>query len=526
MSTDHLESTVEPSRGRERARIFRVPALTIAYHPRPDRIGEVARLLEVLEGRDAGISRLAPEFAQPFAAERAPLGPGGGTALGDRRLSRTPVAVSLAPGGGVVLRPGGGPCRVDGTPLDRERTISAAALQRGVTVELADRVVLLLHTLGLPAPRQPRLGMDGESEALERLRAEVLRVAPLPVPVLVRGESGAGKELVARALAQAGPRAAASFVAVNLAAIPPTLAASELFGHAPGAFTGAEGRHEGHFARADGGTLFLDEVAAAPIEVQGALLRILETREVQPLGSGRATRVDVRVVSATDGDLELAVREGAFRDALYHRLAGYQLAVPPLRERRDDVARHLFALLREGLTAAGATNRLEALDAAEPWLPASLVARLVRYDWPGNVRELANVARRLVVAGRAGAPAEEAVPPELLRDTSEPPAGPAPASRPAAPVGGAALLDEETVLAALRAHRFRVGATARALGVSRTTLYARLDASERIRKAKDVPEDELRRAFADLDGDAERMAERLEVSSRGILLRLRDLGLA
>jgi two-component system nitrogen regulation response regulator GlnG len=525
MSSDHLESTVEPSRGRERARIFRVPALTIAYHSQPKRVGEVARLLELLEGRPAGISRLAPEFAQPFAAERAPLGPGGGSPLADRRLSRTPIVIAPTPGGGVVLRPGGSPCRVDGAPLEGDRTISAEALSHGVVLELADRVVLLLHTLGLPAPRQAQLGMLGESEALERLRGEVLRVAPLPVPVLVRGESGAGKELVARALSEAGPRAGGAFVAVNLAAIPPSLAASELFGHAAGAFTGAEGRYEGHFARADGGTLFLDEVAAAPHEVQAALLRALETHEVQPLGSARSARVDVRVVSATDGDLELAVREGAFRDALYHRLAGYQLTVPPLRERRDDIARLLFAFLRDGLATAGFADRLDGLDAPEPWLPAALVARLVRYAWPGNVRELANVARRLVVAGRAGVTAEDAVPADLLREPP-PPAASGPTPRPATAGGGAAALDEDVVLAALRDHRFRVGATARALGVSRTTLYARLDASDRIRKAKDVPEDELRRAFDALEGDPERMAERLEVSSRGILLRLRDLGLA
>jgi len=513
---DHLENTIEPSRGRAVAAGLRVGALTVLHHPSIDRVGELARLTELLDGRAAELSRGAPRFAHPGAL--------GGDPLRDRHISRTPIRILPAADGAVALEPGGSPCLVDGEPLDRPRTVQRAALDAGVVLELAGRVALLLHRAGLPCLRQPGLGMVGESEPLERLRAEIVRVSRLDVPVLIRGESGAGKELVARALAGQGARAGAPFVAVNLAAIPSSLAASHLFGHASGAYTGAEAHHEGYFARAQGGTLFLDEVAAAPLELQAMLLRALETRLIQPLGSGRTLAVDVRVISATDGDLELARREGAFRDALYHRLAGYLLQVPPLRARRDDVGRLLVHFLRGELSAAGASARLGELERPDPWLPAPLVARLARHSWPGNVRELANVARRLAVAAVAGERCDEALlPPEVLAPA------PALAEEPDAagdtPCPRAADLDEEKLIAALRAHRWRVGATARALRVSRTTLYARIEVSGRIRKAGDLGEDEVRRAHAECSGDLDRMAERLEVSSRGLALRLGDLGL-
>jgi len=513
MSDEHQESTLRPSHGWALAASVRAAALTVLYHPSVGRVGELARLTGLLDGKPVELSRSKPSFAHP--------GTSGGAPLGDRHLSRSPIRLIPAPEGAVTIAPGGSDCLLDGAPLSGPRTLSWQALEAGVVLELASRVVLLLHAVGLPGPKQPALGMIGASEPIERLRAEILRVSRFDVPVLIRGESGAGKELVARSVAAQGTRARGPFVAVNLAAVPPTLAASQLFGHASGAYTGAEARHEGYFARAHGGTLFLDEVAAAPLEVQAMLLRALETREIQPLGSGRTQAVDVRVLSATDGDLELARREGAFRDALYHRLAGYALEVPPLRARRDDVGRLLFHFLRTELEVAGAERRLDDLERSSPWLPASLVARLAGYAWPGNVRELANVARRLAVAAVSGEVAREALlPAEILAPPPEP-AEP----DPAAPVTRAADLDEEKLIAVLRSHRFRVGAAARALGVSRTTLYARIDASERIRKARDLGEAELRQAHGECGGDLERMAERLEVSSRGLALRLGELGL-
>src|SRR4029077_13886298 len=165
-------------------------------------------------------------------------------------------------------------------------------------------------------------------------------------PVLISGESGTGKELVARAIAAAGVRAGRPFVAVNMAALPPSTAPSELFGHRAGAFTGAARQRSGFFAQADGGTLFLDEIATAGLDVQAMLLRALETGETQPLGGESSERVDVRVVAATDEDLHRAMREGRFREALYHRLSACEITLTPLRERRDDLGRLLLHFVR------------------------------------------------------------------------------------------------------------------------------------------------------------------------------------
>jgi two-component system nitrogen regulation response regulator GlnG len=332
--------------------------------------------------------------------------------------------------------------------------------------------------------------------------------------------------LVARAIAGTGPRSSGPFVAVNLAALPASMAPSELFGHAAGAFTGASGAHAGLFIQADGGTLFLDEVAAAPLDVQAMLLRVLETREVQPLGSERRRAVDVRVVAATDEDLAEAIGAGRFRDALYHRLSGYEIDLPPLRNRRDDFGRLLIHFLRKELREVGEERRLSELSGKAPWLPVPLVARLACYDWPGNVRQLANVARRLVLATRGGRAAGEEVLPRSMLDWTSQRSSEADEvavvgdpSRPPAEIGA------EALQVALRENLWRIGATARALGISRTSLYGLIDASDGIRKAKDVPADELRTCYEACGGDLDAMMERLQVSKRGIRLRLKELGL-
>jgi two-component system nitrogen regulation response regulator GlnG len=311
---------------------------------------------------------------------------------------------------------------------------------------------------------------------------------------------------------------------VNLAAVPASIAASELFGHASGAFTGASAAHAGYFAQAQGGTLFLDEIGAASLEVQAMLLRALETREIQPLGSERRREVEVRVLAATDEDLELAIRAGRFREALYQRLCGYHLDVPPLRSRRDDLGVLLLHFLSEELRGLGELHRLEALAGSDPWLPPSLVARLARSPWPGNVRQLANVGRRLAVEGRGGRRVDEAALGSILPDRVQ--EAEAPGARPPEPSEAPSAIGEERLRAALQGTGWRIGATARALGISRTSLYALIDASPSIRKAKDVPVEELRACHAELAGDVEAMAERLRVSSRGIRLRLKELGLA
>jgi two-component system response regulator HydG len=217
------------------------------------------------------------------------------------------------------------------------------------------------------------------------------RIAQSQAPVLVRGESGVGKELVARALHFEGPRRAAAFVAVNCTALPESLLESELFGHVRGAFTGATTARRGLFLEADGGTLLLDEIGDMPPPLQAKLLRVLEEGEIRPVGSDIVRKVDVRLVAATHQDLEERVRAGSFRQDLYYRLNVVPVQVPALRDRCEDVP----LLAEHFLAQARARNPASVVRSFEP----AALATLARWSWPGNARELENLIERLVIIG-------------------------------------------------------------------------------------------------------------------------------
>lgn len=231
----------------------------------------------------------------------------------------------------------------------------------------------------------------GKSEALRRVLAQAERVAPTDAPVLVSGETGSGKELLVRTLHERSQRADRILVKVACAALPEPLLESELFGYEAGAFTGATRVKQGRFEVADGGTLFLDDVDTLPLGVQSKLLRALQEGEVQRLGSNRVRHVDVRIVAATNRDLLEEVRAGTFREDLYYRLAVVPLSLPPLRERREDIAALTEHFIRE---------EAPRLDREVRGVPADTLGELERYDWPGNVRELRNVIQRALVLGR------------------------------------------------------------------------------------------------------------------------------
>jgi two-component system nitrogen regulation response regulator GlnG len=477
----------------------RVLALTILAHPDPRRVGELA----ILDGTTS-VSRLEPELGPP--------GAGPASALGDRQLSRRPLRLDVRRDE-VTITPAedGSPIRVEGTPAVAPVVCDRDALDRGVVLEIADRVALLLHRRARPQPG-PELGLLGASDVVERLRDEIRRVADLPAPVCVLGETGVGKERTAAAIHAASGRTG-PFVAINMATVPHATAVSQLFGHRRGAFTGADVAHRGMFHEAAGGTLLLDEIADCSDQVQAMLLRTLETGEVMPLGGDRGEPVDVRVIAATDRDLVDAVRAGTFRGPLWHRLAGYVLRVPPLRARRDDIARLFHHFLADELAATGMSARLEPVGGDDdPWLPAPVVAALCRADWPGNLRELRNVARRIVVASRG-------LDDLVIDDEVAGLIGAHVAVPSNAPAAG------DDLATALERHGWKVAATAAALGISRTTLYARMDASPEIRKARDVSADELAPLIAETGRDLDAMAARLRVSRRGLQLRLRELGL-
>ncbi len=304
--------------------------------------------------------------------------------------------------------------------------------------------------------------LHARSAAMRRTVALARRAAGTRATVLLLGETGSGKEVLARYLHRRGPRRAGPFVPVNCAALPEALLESELFGHRRGAFTGADRDHPGLFAAAHGGTLLLDEVGEMPLPLQARLLRVLEEGRVRPLGGLVPRPVDVRVVAATHRDLATEVEAGRFRRDLYYRLAVFPIRIPPLRERREDLPALAAALLarhaaREGL--APPILREEALDL------------LLAHRWPGNVRELDNELCRALALVEPG----EAIGPEHLSAQVAP--GIAVAAAPRRPSTLREELERVEALLirrALRAHGGRRGETARALGLSREGLWKKL----------------------------------------------------
>jgi len=313
------------------------------------------------------------------------------------------------------------------------------------------------------------VNLVGSSAKFRALFDEVNLVAKVDSTVLIQGETGTGKELIARAIHEAGNRSASRFVAVNCAAIPASLLENELFGSERGAFTGAVVQTIGRFQAADRGTLFLDEIGELPLELQPKLLRALQERQFERLGSCRSIQVNVRVIAATNQDLGRLVQERKFRADLFYRLNVFPIALPPLRERLDDIP-----LLAEHFVEAFARQQGKTIDA----IPEDVMMALGRYDWPGNIRELQNVIERGVVrtTGRVLSRQTTAC---LTAADAQPCCRPIVVSPAAGPVSIRTLVDAERahITAVLRETKGLVGGprgAAAQLGVPRTTLIARM----------------------------------------------------
>lgn len=315
-------------------------------------------------------------------------------------------------------------------------------------------------------PEVPESGMAGSSPAMVEVFKLIGRVAGSDVAVLVRGESGTGKELVARAIHEHSKRARGPFVAVNCAALPETLIESELFGYERGAFTGATGRKLGRFEIARGGTLFLDEIGELPLAMQAKLLRVLQDQRFERVGGTETITADVRVIAATNADLEAAVNRGAFRADLYYRLNVVSITLPPLRERRSDIVSLAEYFLAR--TAGG--------DGSAPPLSDDAVLALQQYDYPGNVRELENIIQRAVLmAGGRVITREQLLfsPPDGLGEVAATES--LPASLANLPLHEAvAALERRMITNALRACGGNKAEAARRLGVQRRLLYAKI----------------------------------------------------
>jgi DNA-binding NtrC family response regulator len=301
-------------------------------------------------------------------------------------------------------------------------------------------------------------------EAMQRVMAQVDRVAASEARVCIMGETGTGKELIARALHQQSPRHDGPFVTLNCAAVPGELIESELFGHEKGSFTGAASRHIGKFEQAHRGTLFLDEIGDMPALMQAKLLRVLEERQVERVGGDRPVPVDVRVIVATHRDLDKLVQAGGFRPDLYHRIYVFPLLLPPLRERVDDIPPLVAHFAAE-------------VSAQNGWKPKTFepeaIQELQRHGWPGNVRELRNVVERLLLL--ADGPVDRAAVRLALPQVER--AGPGvPGPYKGSLAERADSFEREQILAELKLHNQHMSDTAKALGLERSHLYKKCQA--------------------------------------------------
>jgi two-component system nitrogen regulation response regulator NtrX len=313
----------------------------------------------------------------------------------------------------------------------------------------------------------PQPTLVGSSPAIEHLRVLIAQVAPTDARVLILGESGSGKELVANAIHRYSPRARGPFVSVNCAAIPRDLVESEMFGHERGAFTGATDRRIGRFELADGGTLFLDEIGDLQLEAQAKLLRVLESGDIQRIGAERSQHVNIRALAATNRRLEDAVASGAFREDLYFRLNVFPIEVPPLRERLGDIpdlVAHLAARLR---------------PRHPPHFTDEALAALALHSWPGNVRELANIVERLTII--CGDEVTGDLVPRVLTRASGYPTAAAPASVAGGFIDNGRGLSErlddterELIISAMAAAGSNIAEAARLLKTDRGNLYRRM----------------------------------------------------
>jgi DNA-binding NtrC family response regulator len=352
-------------------------------------------------------------------------------------------------------------------PLDLNRL-------RAVIETSARNRRLYLENVGLQRELGSREALSeivGESATIKAIKEQVRQVAPTGATVLIEGENGTGKELVANAIYAASDREGRPFVKVAVAALPRDLLESELFGHEKGAFTGAHKQRKGRFELANGGTLFLDEIGAMPPETQIKLLRVLQEREFERVGGTETIGADIRLISATNEDLEEAMRQGRFRQDLYYRINVIHIKLPPLRERRDDIPLLLEHFVKQfpGRDGAVKTVSPEAMEA------------LRAYDWPGNVRELRNLVERLCITASGEEIGPRELPPNIRpAEVASAPGSPeaaAPDSPGVQELAGVSLeeLERRAIQATLRSLEGNKTQAAKALGIGLKTLYRKIE---------------------------------------------------
>lgn len=494
-----------------------VPVAIIACHPDPNRLGEFASLDGLMQFKEQELNRHWPEFH--------PAGSSIGQGLSVPYVSRKPIRMERVGAMDIMLhrQQYSAPVHIDGEPLQERKLINEQDLQRGVEVCLGDHVMLWLTCMPMPSLVHDDMGLVGISAGMHQVRERIHKVAPADEPVLIRGATGCGKELVAQALFRQSNRFNRPFVAVNIAALQPSLAVSELFGSTKGAYTGATADRKGFFQAANKGTLFLDEIGEASQEVQAMLLRALESHEVVPVGATEPNQVDVRILAATDANLEQQ-GDGAFKQPLLHRLSSYQIVLPLLSERREDIPGLLRTFLQAQWQKTHPHDQLPASN-EEPLLTNDVMRQLLNAPWPGNVRQLRNVTRQMLLDAKDGQSLRldqqlltmlDSAPPDTAGETLVETAPPR-KRRPSQ-------ISREELAQALQENRYELQATADQLGISRASVYQLIERHPQLRHTTDFSDDELIENYHACNGDLERMMERLKVSQIGLRRRLRSMG--
>ena len=382
------------------------------------------------------------------------------------------------PGGLSALCPGGNafPAEATLSRFEMDRRTFYALILRNVNERLQAEQKIRALTVEAECLKEELEALNnfadiiGKSQPLRRVLHDVAQVAGTDASVLILGETGTGKEVIARAIHGASRRRNEAFIKVNCAAIPATLIESELFGHEPGAFTGATKKRDGRFTLADGGTIFLDEIGELPVDLQVKLLRVLQEGEFEPVGSSHTRTVNVRVIAATNRDLPQAIREGKFRDDLYYRLNVFPIQVPPLRQRGDDIALLATAFAERFAQRMGRS--------IEPLSPAC-IQRLQGYTWPGNVRELQNVIERAVITAQNGRLDLDRALPEGENPAETRTDGPRETPAGIRTAKDLEELERANLILALEASAWRVSGNngaARLLGMNASTLTSRMKA--------------------------------------------------
>lgn len=488
--------------------------LTIIFHPDTSRIGQRAVLPRQTGKAPCILGRYGPAFRGPDGQGPLPLD--------DRHVSRSALQFIVQGKRLIISRlEKSSRCRVGPDELYDSVAMEWEQLRAGIPLLLGHRIVLLLRLGHSRVPAATAAACDtllrGSGSCMAGIREQVARVAESDLDVLVRGETGTGKELVAAAIHRASRRAAARMVTVNMAAIPGELAAAALFGSARGAFTGADRTLPGYFEQAQGGTLFLDEIGDTSAQVQPQLLRALQQREIQVVG-GVIRRVDVRVISATDALLE--GENCDFKVALRHRLGACEIVLPPLREHPEDIGELLLYFLQQSAAGIG---RLALLPHAQSpainiaaW--AVLFFNFLCYRWPGNVRELANFAQQVVLASDQVPALNQNLQAALVR-----PRGNATATTAQLPRRKMQDISDELFDQAMIGNGCEPLRVAQQLGVSRAAVYRRIEESRVFRLASEIPADELQRVLMEQGDDSVAVARHLRVSINSLRVQLGKL---